>query len=203
MIDPRHLAFDIDGVIADTMQLFIDIASEVYGVHHIRYEHMTAYDLQQCLDIDPEIIHAVLNRIIDGDYPCELIPMTGAMEVLRRLGALGSIRMVTARPRMGPIETWMAERLGDLNGEVEIVATGSYAAKPDFLIASGITHFVEDRLETCYLLQERNIMPVLFVQPWNRQPHPFVEVDGWQQIDLLIDWPQAVPLPVTGQAKLG
>lgn len=198
MIDPRHMAFDIDGVIADTMQLFIDIARKIYGIHHIRHAHMTAYDLQQCLDIEPAIIQAILNRIIDGDYPCELIPMPGAMDVLRRLGALGSIRMVTARPRVGPIETWMAKRLGNLNGGVEIAATGSFTAKPDFLVARGITHFVEDRLDTCYLLQERNIMPILFAQPWNRQPHPFVEVDGWQQIDLLIDWPQAEHLRVAG-----
>ena len=35
MIDPDLVAFDIDGVIAHTMQLFLDILKTVYGVNHI------------------------------------------------------------------------------------------------------------------------------------------------------------------------
>lgn len=189
MIDPRHLAFDIDGVVANTMQLFIDIGKEVYGIHHVRYEQISVYDLQQCLDLDPAIIQAIVNRITDGDYPCELVPIPGAVAVLKRLGALGTIRMVTARPHLGPIEAWMATLLGRDNGAVKITATGSFDAKPDVLQSQKITHFVDDRLDTCFLLQERHITPILFAQPWNRRPHPFLEVDGWAQLERLINWP--------------
>lgn len=35
MIDSRRLAFDIDGVVANTMQLFLDILNDVYGINHI------------------------------------------------------------------------------------------------------------------------------------------------------------------------
>ena len=35
-IDPRQLAFDIDGVVADIMSTFIAVAKEHYNIHHIR-----------------------------------------------------------------------------------------------------------------------------------------------------------------------
>lgn len=195
MIDPRYLAFDIDGVVADTMQLFIDIGKALYGIDHIRPEQITVYDLNKCLDIGPEIIQAIVHRITEGDYPCRLAPISGAAGVLKRLAALGTVRMVTARPHLGPIKEWMAQLLGADNGAVQITATGSFDAKPDFLLSEQITHFVDDRLDTCHLLQERQISPVLFAQPWNRQPHPFIEVKGWSELEQLIDWPAGSALP--------
>ena len=38
MIHPASVAFDIDGVIADTMTLFLDIAGDVFHMSGIRYE---------------------------------------------------------------------------------------------------------------------------------------------------------------------
>lgn len=82
MLDPATLAFDIDGVIADTMTLFLEIASDVFGINS----------------------------------------------------------------------------------------------------------FVEDRLDTCYLLQDAGIRPILFKQPWNRESHPFVEIRGWEELEGLINF---------------
>jgi uncharacterized protein len=188
MIDPRQLGFDIDGVVADTMHLFIDIAREVYGLNHIGYQDITNYHLEQCLDMPPETIRAIVAHIIEGDYPCRLAPIEGAGEVLQRLCAFGPIRMVTARPRLGPIGYWMDELLPPARCRVQIVATGSFEAKSDVLMDQKVAYFVEDRLDTCYLIKERGITPVLFAQPWNRQPHPFIEVNGWRQLEMLIDF---------------
>jgi hypothetical protein len=38
LIHPASVAFDIDGVIADTMTLFLDIAGDVFHINGIRYE---------------------------------------------------------------------------------------------------------------------------------------------------------------------
>ena len=62
MIDPRQVAFDIDGVIANTMQLFIDIAKEVYGINTVRYGSITRYDLNTCLDIGTDIISDIVQK---------------------------------------------------------------------------------------------------------------------------------------------
>ncbi len=62
MIDPAAVAFDVDGVIADTMTLFLDIARDEFGINGITYEDMTCYILEECLDIDPAVITAILDR---------------------------------------------------------------------------------------------------------------------------------------------
>jgi uncharacterized HAD superfamily protein len=191
MIDPKHLAFDIDGVLAHTMQLFLDILKVVYGINHIVYDDITQYQLDACLDVDPEILSAATERIIDGNYPCRLAPMDGAVAVLERLSGYGPIRLVTARPYPGPIRAWIDDLLPADSYRVDITATGSFEAKVDVLTAQNITCFVEDRLDTCFLLQEHGITPVVFVQPWNRLPHPFLEVRSWREIEAHIFWGDA------------
>lgn len=188
MIDPRRVAFDIDGVIADTMQLFIDIAREVYGITTVRYENITRYDLDTCLDIGPEIISEIVQRITEGNYPCCLEPIPGAERVLNRLRMFGPILLVTARPKLGPIKAWVDQMLGAAPSDIEVIATGSFEAKSDALLQKDVAFFVDDRLDTCFLLQQHDITPLVYVQPWNRQNHPFLEIDGWRQLEMLIDW---------------
>ncbi len=188
MIDPKRLAFDIDGVVANTMQLFLDILKDVYGVNHIRYEDINQYELEACLELDPVILNGATGRIIDGNYPCQLSPNAGAVRALKRLHAFGPLRLVTARPYPGPIREWIDGLLPPDRFQVEITSTGSFDVKHKVLMASGIQWFVEDRLDTCFLLQQHDITPVVFVQPWNRDIHPFAEVESWEQLEALIQW---------------
>jgi len=188
MVDPRKIGFDIDGVLADTMRLFLDILLQVYGINHITLNDITQYELKACLDVDPEIISAANQSIIDGSYQGRLDPIDGAERVLKRLSAYGPIRLVTARPYPGPIKPWVDALLPPDQYAVEITATGGFDSKADILKSENITYFVEDRLDTCFLLQKYDITPVLFAQPWNREPHPFLEVADWTQLERLIAW---------------
>ncbi len=188
MIDPDKVAFDIDGVIANTMQLFLDIAREIYGINHIRYSDITRYHLDECLAMDPEVIREINNRIIEGDYPCSLAPIDGAAGVLRKLCGYGPLRLVTARPKPGPMAEWMPQLLFPEQQRIEMHTTGSFEAKADVLKAHGVHFFVEDRLDTCFLLDGQGITPIVFEQPWNREPHPFVEVSNWGQLERLFNF---------------
>ena len=188
-IDPASIAFDIDGVIADTMGLFLDIARDEFHVNGVRYEDITCYNLVDCLGMDLQIIDAVVARILDGHYKITLKPIAGAREVLARLGnGYGPILFVTARPHLGPIYDWMLNLLPLDKTSIEMIATGTSEAKTAVLLDRKIRCFVEDRLETCFALQPVGITPVLFKQPWNREPHPFVEVNSWKELGALIDF---------------
>ncbi len=190
-IDPRAVAFDVDGVVADTMHLFLQIAREEFGVDGFRYEDITCYHLPDCLDMDPAVMDQVIARLIDGSYRSPLHPLPGAAEVLHRLSRMaGPVLLVTARPDPGPIPEWIEGVLKLPQGAVELIATGAFEAKTDVLLERDIAYFVEDRLETCFLLKEAGITPVVFVQPWNREPHPFVEVESWQELACLMDFDQ-------------
>jgi 5'(3')-deoxyribonucleotidase len=190
MIDPTSVAFDIDGVVADTMTLFLDIARNEFDLHHIRYEDITCYTLEECLDIPTDILYQLIERLLDGNYGETLAPLPHADQVLNRLALYHSpLLFVTARPYPGPITDWLSNILPHLKDEqVEVVTTGSFDAKADVLNQKKRTVFVEDRLETCYVLQRSGITPILFKQPWNREAHPFTEVGSWKELEALMTY---------------
>ena len=84
-IDPSRVAFDFDGVFADTMQLYLDIAREEFQVDWLRYDDIVCYSLEKCLDIDPGISERIIGHILDGSYKPTLKPIEGAPAVLSRL----------------------------------------------------------------------------------------------------------------------
>ncbi len=187
MINPSSIAFDVDGVFADTMTLFLDIAHKEYGINWIRPEDITSYSIEDCIDIDKNIINNILNSILDGNYNVTLKPIDGAPEVLTKLGmSQRRLLFVTARPYLGPIYDWMLSILPLKPDSIEIVTTGTFEGKSDVLLRKNVAYFVEDRLETCFKLKEAGITPVLFKQPWNREAHPFVEVETWSDLEELI-----------------
>ncbi len=188
-IDPNRLAFDIDGVVADTMHLFLDIAREDFNIPDLQYEDIKCYMLEECLNLDEAVIEAIVVKLLDGSRDAGLRPIPGAPAVLERLGAHhGPVRFVTARPDDEAIREWMHRIMPLSPSRLDITATGSFEAKATVLREKGVSHFVEDRLETCFLLKEEGVTPVLFKQPWNREPHPFVEVGDWSELAALIDF---------------
>ena len=189
MIDPATLAFDFDGVLADTMSLFLEIARDEYNINGIGYDDITCYALDECLNIKPEVIAEIIDRLLKGDYSQPLHPMAGAAEVLVQISRYRNpIPLVTSRPHPGPINDWIINTLPLDPGAFEIIATGAAEAKADELINREIVYFVEDRLETCFSLMKAGITAILYRQPWNRRNHPFTEVGTWSELADLIQF---------------
>ena len=188
MLTRRNIAFDIDGVFANTMALFLEIARSDYGINHIRYQDITEYFLEECLDIDPEIIRVIINRILEGDFEPELKPIDGAVEVLSEIAQTHPLLFVTARPELSTVKEWVHRMLPVRPSDIEVIATGTFEGKADVLNARGVRYFVEDCLESCYKLREHGVTPILFSQPWNRSPHhPFMEVSSWAEIRAFVN----------------
>lgn len=187
MIHPGELAFDIDGVCADTMTLFIDIAEKIYGFNGIRYEDITEYEIEGLGGMDQVMVMEIIRRILDGDHTSILAPLDGAAPVLKRLNRHHRPTLfVTARPSADQIFGWICDMLSVGQADIEVVATGSFDDKTDVLLERDIRYFVEDRLDTCFQLNSAGVTPIVFRQPWNRKPHPFREIGNWQELESMI-----------------
>ena len=189
MINPASIAFDFDGVVADTMSLFLKIARDVYNINSIRYEDICCYNLVDCTDLPPEIIDSIVERLLNGTYSAPLKPMAGAAAVLSRIASRHSpLLFITARPFAGPVREWLLELLPLQPHAIDIVATGSHENKSEVLLNRRISSFVDDRLETCNLVNDAGIEPILYKQPWNRSPHSYREIESWRELEALIDF---------------
>jgi uncharacterized HAD superfamily protein len=183
-IPKDRVAFDIDGVVADIMTTFLSMARERFDAgHHLRYEHITTFYLEECLDLEPWIIRALIRELIDRPHELPIEPFPHAVPVLSRLAREAPLLFVTARDRAEPITCWLERTLAPVPPQaIRVLATGDPDAKIHYLQDHRVEFFVEDRLETCWLLAEAGITPIVFSQPWNRLPHPFPEVPGWPEL---------------------
>ncbi len=187
-IRPEELAFDIDGVVADTFRAFVRTARECYGLE-IDYEAITDYDYRKVIDIDDETSDAIIEQILEDPLGIGIRPVQGAVEVLRRLSSFGPLCLVTARANRDAIMEWLRHTLAFNNGEhICLEATGTHEEKLPVLLRHGARYFVEDRLDTCYLLKGSPVTPIVFDQPWNRGVHPFPRVGSWSDIHAMVDW---------------
>jgi uncharacterized HAD superfamily protein len=193
-IEPSRLAFDIDGVVADTMAVFVDLARDRYGLTHLTKEHLTSYNLYRCLDVDRETLDELICLTLDDEHTELIPPEPGAPKVLTELAEYGPLRFITARVWPESISRWLHRTLSDVPGDrIQVIATGDPEAKLKVLRELGVQYFVEDRIETCEQLALDGVTPFLFDQPWNRVPSPisFARVQNWTQLRQLI-------LPPTG-----
>jgi len=182
-IEPHRLAFDIDGVVADTMSLFVRLAHDRYGLSYLTKEHMHCYDLHKCLDLEAEVINDLICLTLDDDNTLQIPPMPLAPDVLAELAEHTILRFVTARIWPESIIRWLHQILPDVDSErIQVIATGAPEAKLGILQDLQVRYFVEDRLETCEFLAQDGIIPLLYDQPWNRTPNEFLRFNNWQQL---------------------
>ena len=187
-ISPRELAFDIDGVIADTFRAFVKTAREKYNVE-IEYEAITDYDFRKVIDIDEKTSNKIIEMILEDPLGMGISPISGAVDVLTSLSYFGPVFFVTARSNRDAIIEWVEKTLGLRVGDtIRLEATGAHEDKLPILLRHGIRYFVEDRLETCYLIGGSPVTPIVFEQPWNRKEHPFLTVGDWDEINDMIEW---------------
>lgn len=184
-IEVNSLAFDIDGVVADTMAIFIELARKKYGLTELSKEQMTCYDLHRCLDLEREVIDDLICLTLSDEYTLQTPPVPGAPEVLTTISEQTPLRFITARIWPESIIQWLEQILPDVSpGRIQVIATGAPEAKATVLREMGITAFVDDRLETCIQLAQEGFRPIVFDQPWNRDASqlPLTRVCNWSQL---------------------
>ncbi|HSO72346.1 MAG TPA: haloacid dehalogenase, partial [Thermodesulfobacteriota bacterium] len=181
------VAFDIDGVFGNVMELFIRLAREIYQIDSIHYGDITRYYLYDCLDLDAKIIDRLIEKIVDYPYALEMNPFDQAVPVLSAYGQRYPLTFITARQKAEPVTDWVLGRLPDVDPQrIQVIATGQHHLKLDILQALGFAYYIDDHLDTCHLLYQHEILPIVFEQPWNQEPHPFPRVANWGELGKIL-----------------
>ena len=185
-IDPGVIGFDIDGVVADTAGAFLRIARDKYNINSLSLEDITRFEVEDCLDIERQIVDEIFVSLLDEPLGAGLQPMEDAMDVLHKFAAQASLTFVTARPDKEPIAQWLQHFLkpGPYD-DMRLIAMGEHDNKAGYIKNLGLQYFVDDRLQTCLMLADAGITPLVFNQPWNRHDHDLQTVDNWQAIHAL------------------
>jgi len=185
-LDIEKTAFDFDGVVADTFRTFIDIARLKYGLD-IDYEHITEYDFMNIIDARREAVEDIIETLTHRPHEVDIRPNKGAAEVLPRISSKTGLLLVTARPYSEPVLLWFKRHFPQIDpAYIKVFATGDSTKKLPVLKEHGIKYFVDDRLDTCYMLEKADIIPVVYNQPWNRDHHPFYCVNDWVDIAYIL-----------------
>jgi hypothetical protein len=181
-------AFDIDSVVGDLSAVLERVAREIYQVPVSRFQ-FTDFRLEECLPFDPGFIAEWISRALDPYWTEQMAPYEGAVETLTEIARERPLLFVTARAEMEPVRGWLMRQLPEVSADrIEVCAVGPSGSKLPVLLERRITHFVEDRVETCDLLWRQGIMPVVFEQPWNVGRHEYRFVRDWYEIrDLILD----------------
>ena len=137
------------------------------------------------ISVPPGMVKGAVLEAIEN----HIKPIEGAVELLTKLSSAGRIFFVTARPDKIPIMNWVRNQLSKVDEDlIRLESTNHLSEKIPILLKNGVRYFVEDRLDTCYLLEEVSIVPIVFEQPWNRRPHHFPVVKNWGEISTMIRW---------------
>lgn len=183
LITPEVLGFDIDGVVADTMAVFVRLARERYGLVGLSKDDLCEYDLFRCLSLDRSIIEDLICLTLDDEHTLQVPPFPGAPEVLTELSRHAPLRFITARIWPESITEWLRLQLPEVpQNRIQVIATGAPEAKLKILQELGVRYFVEDRLETCHFLAQDGIQPLVFDQPWNRTDTAYPRFHSWVQL---------------------
>jgi uncharacterized protein len=192
-IVPGEIGFDFDGVIADIAEAFLRIACEKYNYCSFTAEDITSFQVEECLNIPLPLVEEIFNDILMDSLATGLQPMPGMIHVINELAGLAPVTIITARPQWQPVADWLDIILPARTcRKINLIAMGDHDGKLSYIRKEGLNYFVDDRTQTCRLLHDAEITPLVFSQPWNRNRHAFHTVESWQEIRAMVDHPDLV-----------
>lgn len=166
----NSIAFDIDGVVADTGPAFGKILSKINN-RPVSKEEITEYNMANL-----GMSHFKLKNFLNNQFYKNLSPIKNSVEVINKLFQDNYIVFITARDQYKEVikdtENWLFEN-GILFDDL-IQERNKSIPMRDFELDC----MVEDCYETCLDLAKKGIKTILFKQPWNKSYKLGTKEDG-------------------------
>lgn len=183
------IGFDIDGVVLDFNNLFLDVAKNEFNIlKNVTPNDVTSYNYWDCLNISKKEALKLINNILENPCKYKIKAVTGATEALTELSKYINLLFVTARPCscMEQTKKLVYKTLFNINKNKIKIVHSSDNDKSDILKNFGVEYFVDDRLKNCRDINRNGIKALLFNHPWNQSNEPFFRINGWKEISNFI-----------------
>jgi 5'(3')-deoxyribonucleotidase len=166
------IACDVDGVVCDTMQGFVDLTNHLYDGHR-KTSQITNRDLGISLGLTDEQVRTVFRRLDWwGLYPVPL-----AVEMINELRCFHEVVFVTARHQEIPTAGWLSKFLA-----TPVVHNVPASEKAEFCLNIGALVLVEDRPSEIEACDAVGFPTILLDQPWNREVDHPRRAHGWADV---------------------
>lgn len=149
-LKPIVVAWDVDGVLGDFRAWCVE-------KHGIDLTDWNKYDLTVCYP--PDVARRIMQTVEAGDYIAELPVIEGATEAVRSVLDAGIRQLfITSIPQrfFDARLRWLYTHLG-VPVRIDQLICVDRQPKVDACINSGVTHAIDDRLETIIALHRADI----------------------------------------------
>ena len=176
-----NIAFDVDGVVLNSIEIILDHMSRSTG-KRFSSEELFSWELER-LGVDAETVWAAVDHLYSLDW---VEPYDGAVEVLSRIYHSCGEPLVFITGRRDPETARRQLEALPWNSAVpEMIVTGGDRDKRPYFASEQIDFIVEDDLQYANEYRSAGIGFGLMLRPWNRAAAvPVTErFDGWSAVE--------------------
>jgi uncharacterized protein len=176
MVDKMKIGLDIDGVITNFVDTFVDVVKEEYGVRFSQ-DDVREHDLYEVLGISK----ADALRLIRATLMRDLEPQAGAIDAIKQLSKSHQLYFITARPpdTYEITKCWL-QKHGLLTENLIFLKDGT-----KFTHTECLDVVIDDNLDEIIGWLGKTPLIIVFDHPWNKSVNikkNFVPAYGWHDI---------------------
>jgi 5'(3')-deoxyribonucleotidase len=197
------VAFDLDEVLANTLQAFLTFYNAAHGTH-ASVEKCFSSDWAEYLCLSQSAITAIIRDFTLSECGATIAPVPGAVEAVRELSAIGELHIVTSRwgALVDITPAWIERHFPNQFAAVHYSKTShsvplneSGQSKAAICKAIGAEVIIEDCSRHSLDCLSHGVNVLLMDRPWNRdfEDSRILRVRSWSGVPEMIARNQCRP----------
>ena len=189
------IGIDIDGVIVDFLNSYLDIFEKKYGRKEI-YEKIYSDKFWECLNITQEEAKQLLDYFDETEYFENMKFIDGAKEAIGILLREHEVVFITARPLYIQSKTDYFFKK-HFEGEIKIVFSNEFVnnglkSKGEICMENNIEIMIEDNKDYAKNCADKGVKVLLMNHPWNKEFY-------YKNVTRINNWKEAMSIIKNGQ----
>jgi len=181
----KIFAFDLDGVIADSLQAYLDYFDERFGIR-LTKSKITKWRLDKISGLNAQKVLGTFEVVFND--PDRIVPMSGSIECLKKYYEIvGNIPIISHRFGKNGVagaRKWLNKYL---KGKYTLIIA-SPDEKVEIVKKRKYFGLVEDNPDTAFRVAESGFLSIIFHTPYNQfMKHPnIIRVYDWVGLGMLL-----------------